>query len=402
MADMKKDFPVFKNNPWLIFLDSAASSQKPKYVIDGVSDFVASSYANIHRGTYALSEKSEDLYHESKTKIAEFLNVKANEIIYSYNATYAINLIAQALCKSKYLQKWDVVLVWIRDHHANIVPRQSLSEEYGFEVKFINVWSDYTIDRQDFSKKYDKKVKVVACSHISNVTGAIYDIPKIKEHLRPDTFFLVDGSQSVPHIPVDVTKLGCDCFVFTAHKMMAYTGLGVAYLAKEWIKKLQPLISGGGAIHDVDINDYTPASGVDKFEAGTPNIIAAVSLLKVLEYIKKIWWMNRIWTHEQQMTSYVLNKFLILEKAKKLELIWPRDVTNRVGVFSFVLPKIRNTTTVGEKFAAKKIAVRCGGHCAYPLHKHINKAGSCRMSLYLYNDKKDIDTFFAELEKMVK
>ncbi|MCX6823325.1 MAG: aminotransferase class V-fold PLP-dependent enzyme [candidate division SR1 bacterium] len=399
---MKKDFPVFKTNPGLVFLDSAASSQKPKYVIDGVSEFVASSYANIHRGSYALSEKSEDAYHASKTKVAEFLNVKANEIIYSYNATYAINLIAQALCKSKYLEKGDVVLVGIRDHHANIVPRQSLSEEYGFVVKFINIRSDYTIDRQDFNKKYDKKVKVVACSHISNVTGAIYDVSKIKEHLRLDTFFLVDGSQSVPHIPVDISKIGCDCFVFTAHKMMGYTGLGITYLAKEWIKKLQPLISGGGAIHDVDINDYTPASGVDKFEAGTPNIIAAVSLLKALEYIQKIGGMNRIWTHEQQMTAYVLAKFLVLEKAKKLELIGPRDVASRVGVFSFILPKIRNTTTVGEKFAAKKIAVRCGGHCAYPLHKHLNKAGSCRMSLYLYNDKKDIDTFFAELEKMVK
>lgn len=168
------------------------------------------------------------------------------------------------------------------------MPRQSLSEEYGFEVQFINIRSDYTIDRQDFTKKYTKKVKVVACSHISNVTGAIYDVSKIKEHLRPDTFFLVDGSQSVPHIPVDVSKIGCDCFVFTAHKMMAYTGLGVAYLAKEWIRKLQPLISGGGAIHDVDTSNYTPASGVDKFEAGTPNIIGAVSLLKALEYIHKI------------------------------------------------------------------------------------------------------------------
>lgn len=399
---IKKDFPIFKNNPWLIFLDSAASSQKPKYVIDGVSEFVASSYANIHRGDYPLSEKAEEFYHASKTKIAEFLHVKANEIIYSYNANYAINLIAQALCKSKYLEKWDIVLVWIRDHHANIVPWQSLSEEYGFEVKFINIRSDYTIDRQDFTKKYTKKVKVVACSHISNVTGAIYDVGKIKKHLRSDTFFLVDGSQSVPHIPVDVSQIGCDCFVFTAHKMMAYTGLGVAYLSKDRIKKLQPLISGGGAIHDVDTTNFIPSSGVEKFESGTPNIIAAVSLLKVLEYIQNIWWMNRIWAHEQQMTAYALDKFHKLEKTKKVELIWSYDVAKRVGVFSFILPKIRNTTIVGEKFAAKKIAIRCGGHCAYPLHKHINKAGSCRMSVYLYNDKKDIDTFFTELEKMVK
>jgi cysteine desulfurase/selenocysteine lyase len=227
----------------LIYLDNAASTQKPKYVIDGVSEFVASSYANIHRGLYSLSERSEELYEASKTKVAELLNVKSSEIIYTYNANYAVNLIAQSLCKSQFLGRGDVVLIGIRDHHANIVPRQSLSTEYGFSIKFINMRSDYTIDRQDFAKKYDKKVKVVACSHVSNVTGGIYDVEKIKKHLRPDTFFLVDGSQSVPNFSVDVTEIGCDCFVFTAHKMMAYTGLGIAYLKKDRIKKLQPLIS---------------------------------------------------------------------------------------------------------------------------------------------------------------
>lgn len=399
---VKKDFPIFKNNPWLIFLDSAASAQKPKYVIDAVSEFVATSYANIHRGDYSLSEKSENMYHASKEKVAQFLHVKASEIIYSYNATYAINLIAQSLCKSKFLKKWDVVLVGIRDHHSNIVPRQNLSEEYGFEVKFINIRSDYTIDRQDFTKKYDKKVKVVACSHISNVTGTIYDVTNIKKHLRPDTFFLVDGSQSVPHLPIDVTEIGCDCFVFTAHKIMAYTGLGVAYLAKDWMKKLDPLISWGGSIHDVDTMDFSHASGSEKFEAGTPNIISAVSLFKALEYIEHIWWMTKVRAHEEELTAYALAKFHILEKAKKVELVGSYDPKKRIGVFSFTLPKIRNTTTIGEKFAAKKICVRCGGHCAYPLHKQLKKAGTCRMSLFLYNDKQDIDAFFAELERMSK
>ncbi len=399
---LKKDFPIFKNNPWLVFLDSAASSQKPKYVIDGVSEFVASSYANIHRGAYSLSEKSEELYEASKKKVAELLNVKSSEIIYSYNANYAINLIAQSLCKSQFLGRGDVVLIGIRDHHANIVPRQSLSTEYWFSIKFINMRSDYTIDRQDFAKKYDKKVKVVACSHVSNVTGGIYDVEKIKQHLRPDTFFLVDGSQSVPNFPVDVAKIGCDCMVFTAHKMLAYTGVGVAYLQKDWIKKLQPLISGGGAIADVDMERYTTNGTAEKFEAGTPNIIGAVSVLKALEYIQKIGGMKKLREHDQEITRYALEKFHTLEKAKKLELIGPYDPAKRVGVFSFTLPRQKNNTLIGETFAAKNICIRCGGHCAYPLHKFLRKAGTCRMSLYLYNDKDDIDAFFKVLEKIVK
>ena len=183
---------------------------------------------------------------------------------------------------------------------------------------------------------------------------------------------------------------------------MAYKGLGVDYLQNVRIKRLDVLISGGGDINDVDVNDYSTSSTVEKFEAGTPNIIGAVSLLKAIEYIDKIWGMDKIRAHEQEQTKYALAKFNALEKLKKLELVWPYDVTKRVGVFSFVLTKLRNNTVVGEKFALKNICVRCGWHCAYPLHKFIKKAWTCRMSLYVYNDRADIDAFFTELTKMVK
>jgi len=239
---MKKDFPIFKNNPWLVFLDNAASSQKPQYVIDGVSEFVAHDYANIHRGLYSLSEKSETTYHHSKELVGELLNCKASEIIYSYNSTYAINLIAQSLVISDIIKSWDIVLLWIREHHANILPRQILAERKGFTIEFFNINDEYEIDRNDFDQKYSDTVKVVSVAHVSNVTGKIYDVKKIKSKLRDDTFFLVDGSQSVPNFPVDVQDIGCDCLVFTGHKMMAYTGIGVIYLKKEWIKKLVPII----------------------------------------------------------------------------------------------------------------------------------------------------------------
>ncbi len=409
---LKSDFPIFKNNPWLIFLDSAASSQKPKYVIDGVSEFVASSYANIHRGLYSLSEKSEEAYHHSKELVGELLNCKASEIIYSYNSTYAINLIAQSLVISDVLKTWDMVLLWIREHHANILPRQILAERKGFTIEFFTITDDYEIDRNDFDQKYSDKVKVVSVSHVSNVTGKIYDVKKIKSKLRDDTFFLVDGSQSVPNFPVDVQDIGCDCLVFTPHKMMAYTGIGVAYLKKEWIKKLVPMIRGWWTIEDVDVERHTLATNSDKFEAGTPNIIWAVSLLKALEYIKSIGGMQKIREHEQQLVHYFMNKLRDPAvndgagkwrvESKKIEIIWPMTEEDRVAVFSFIIANNTNFNNIGETFDAQNIAIRCGGHCAYPLHKRFQKAGTCRMSAYVYTEESDIDKFFTVLEGLVK
>ncbi len=396
---MKKDFPIFKNNPWLIFLDNAASSQKPQYVIDGVSEFVANDYANIHRGMYPLSERSEEKYFYSKQLVGELLNAKSSEIIYTYNSTYGINLIAQSLVVTNILQPGDVILLGIREHHANVLPRQILAEQNGYTVEFFAIDDQYEIDRNDFQKKYTDKVKVVSVAQVSNVTGKIYDVKKIKSKLRDDTFFLVDGSQSVPNMPVDVQDIGCDCLVFTGHKMMAYTGIWVVYLKKDRIKKLDPLIRGGGTIEDVNVDSHSLVHTAGKFEAGTPNIIWAVSLLKSLEYIKSLWWMQKIREHEQQLVKLCLEGFAKLKD--KVEILWP-TTTDRVAVFSFLLTNNSNFNNIGEKFAQQNISVRCGGHCAYPLHKHFKKPWTCRMSAYVYNDEHDITTFFDVLEGLVK
>ena len=394
----KRDFPIFQNNPWLIYLDNGASTQKPKLVIDWVSDFVSNYYANIHRWSYDLSEKSEEFYFESKKKLGEFLNCKSSEIIYSYNSTYSINLIAQALCKSKFLWKWDSVLLWIREHHANVMPWKLLSEEFWFDIKYISIDEKYEIDWPDFSKKYDGTVKVVSIWHISNVTWKIYDVEKVKKLLRPETFFIVDWSQSFPNISVDVQKIWCDCFVFTGHKAMAYTGIWWLYLKKDWIKELTPLISWWWAIRDLDVDFYELPTTGSKFEAGTPNIIWAVSLLKALEYIESIWWMETIRNHEQEIVNYCLPKFEKL--AEKVQLIWPKT-NDRVAVFSFFIPENTNFNNVWEFFAAQNIAIRCGWHCAYPIHKSLSIPGTCRMSAYIYNDLDDIDKFFQTLNKLI-
>ncbi len=403
----KKDFPIFSNNPWMVFLDNAASTQKPKYVIDGVSEFVSTSYANIHRGMYTLSEKSEEAYHHSKELVGELLNCKASEIIYSYNSTYGINLIAQSLVISDVINKWDTVLLGIREHHANILPRQVLAERKGFNIEFFNITDDYEIDRNDFDQKYTDKVKVVSVGHVSNVTGKIYDVKKIKSKLRDDTFFLIDGSQSVPNFTVDVQDIGCDCLVFTGHKMMAYTWIWVVYLKKERIRKLVPMIRWWWTIEDVSVEGHSLMTNADKFEAGTPNIIWAVSLGKALEYIKSIGWMKKIWEHEQSLVVYFINKLRekgrgTSDKDSPIEIIWPLTTEDRVAVFSFVLNNNTNFQNVGEKFAEHNVAVRCGGHCAYPLHKHFKKPWTCRMSGYIYNDESDIKSFFTVLEGIIK
>lgn len=393
MINYKKDFPIFDNNPWLVFLDSGASSQKPKMVIAGVSSFVANDYANIHRGLYDLSEKSEELYYESKSALARLLWwCKASEIFYTYNSTYWINIVAEALARSKFLQAGDVILLSIWEHHANILPWQVLAEEYGLEIRFFGMLDDYTIDWNDFDKKYNNSVKVIACSQVSNVTGQIYDMKAIKQKLRDDTFFLVDASQSVPHFAVDVVDIWCDALVLTGHKMFAYTGIWAVYLQKEWMKKLSPMILGWWTIEDVSISWHKLIGGTDRWEAGTPNIIWAVSLLKAIEYIDSIWWISEVWKHEQELVSLILEWFK--KFAGKIDLIWSWDKNNRIGAFSFVVKNNENFNKIWEKFTENNIAVRCGWHCAYPLHKQLGLGGTCRMSTYLYNDEKDIEKFF--------
>lgn len=394
---IKSDFPIFENNPWLVYLDNGASTQKPKYVIDWVSDFIAKSYANIHRWSYSLSERSEEYYFQSKSKVAEYLNCKSSEVIFSYNSTYAINLVAQALCNSGILGEWDTLLLWIWEHHANVMPWKLLSEIFGFDIRFIWMDENYDIDRKDFDLKYDRTVKVVSIWHVSNVTWKIYDAKKIKSKLRDDTFFMIDGSQSFPNMKIDVQDIWCDCFAFTGHKIMSFTGIGWAYLDRKYIKEFKPIISWWWAISDVDVDFYSLPSTAGKFEAWTPNIIGAVSLLKALEYIDSIWWIQKIWEHEQKIVDYCLPKFEKLSDG--IRLIWPKT-KDRVAVFSFFVESNKNFNNVWEIFAEHDIAVRCGGHCAYPLHKSMKVPWTCRMSAYIYNDFDDIDKFFWVLKKI--
>ncbi len=395
----KNLFPIFGEHPYLVYLDNAASTQKPKTVIDWVSDFLKNDYANIHRWLYSLSERSEELYYESKCKLAELIDCKPSEIIYSYNSTYCINLLAQALVNSWKLWKWDKVLLWIREHHSNILPRKVLSKIFGFKIEFINEDKNYNIDRKDFEKKFDKKVKIVSLSQVSNVTGQIMEIEKIREKVWENVFFMVDWSQSVPHFPIEINQIKCDALIMTWHKMMAQTWLWMMYLKRELIKELDPLILWWWTVKDVSIDSFSLQNNADKREAWTPNIIWAVSLLKALETIESIWWMEKVREHEKTLIEILCEWF---EKRKdKIRLIWNYEPHNRIWTFSFVIKNEKNFNKIWEIFSKNNICIRTWWHCAYPLHKSLNIWWSARVSTYLYNTNQDIKKFFECLDSII-
>lgn len=396
--NFKKDFPIFKNNPDLVFLDSTASSQKPAFVIDSIKDFLENNYANIHRWMYDISIKAEKLYDDSKKIVAKYLNVSDfKEIIYTFNTTYAANLLVLTLKKNKVLQKWDKVLLSITEHHANLVPWLMLKEEIWIEVEFINVTKNFDLDFDDFEKKYDEKVKVISLTQVSNVTWQIFDLEKIWKLKREDTLFVVDASQSIPHFSVDVKKLNCDFLFFTWHKIMADSGIWVLWWKKEFLEKYSPAISGWWAISEVTCSNYTDAKIPNKFEAWTPNMTWAVSLLKAFEYIEKIWWFEIIEEVEKPLIEYFLEK---LKDFENIKLIWSKNTENRVWVFSLVFDWI-HSHDVAEILAQKNIAVRSWKHCAHPFYNLVWEWNSVRVSFYIYNTKEDIDKFF-EVAKTIK
>lgn len=396
----KKLFPIFDKNPKLVYLDNAASTQKPKTVIDWVSDFLKNDYANIHRWLYSLSERSEELYYESKCKLAELINCKPSEIIYSYNSTYCINLLAQALVNSLKLWKWDKVLLWIWDHHSNILPWQTLSKTFWFDIEFIKETVDFEIDWKDFKKKFNKKVKIISLSHVSNVTGQIMEIEKIRQEIWEKVFFMVDWSQSVPHFPVDIEQIQCDALIMTGHKMMAQTWLWMMYLKRGWIKELNPLILWWWTVKDVDTKKFSLQNNADKWEAWTPNIVWAISLLKALETIKQLGWMDEIRKHEKSLIKSLSEWF---EKRKdSVKLLWNLSPKNRIWTYSFIINDENNFNKIWEIFSKNNICIRTWWHCAYPLHKSLNVWWSARLSTYLYNDQEDIKRFFEVLDEIVK
>jgi len=396
MIDIKNNFPIFANNPWLVYLDNAATTQKPSYVIDGVSHYLSHDYANIHRGAYALSERSEELYFASKEKIAQTIWWKSSEIIYTFNATYGFNILAQSMARSGMLKRGDKVLILIAEHHANVVPWQILQQDIGIQIEYVNLDDNFDIDLEDFKQKYDEKVKLVSFSFASNVTGTISDLQTIWNLLREDTFFAIDASQAIPNFSFDVNELNADFVVFTGHKMMALTGIWVLRVRREILKNMIPSIGWWGSIKHVDKQWFESLMWNEWFEVWTPHLAGAVSMLKALEYIQNIWGYDFVFEREKALTRYALKKFEQMED--KIILVWKKTDENRLWVFSFVHTNKMPVIRIGEIFAEHDVCIRAWWHCAHPLLQELWYNGTCRMSLYFYNDFADIDKFFEILK----
>jgi cysteine desulfurase / selenocysteine lyase len=427
----RSDFPIFTTHPDLVYLDSASSAQKPQAVIDAISRYFVTDYANIHRWAYDLSMESSLLYDRAKSAVAKKLNAAPAEIVFTYNATYAFNLISRWLVKSGFLQKWDIVLLSKVEHHANIVPWQIIAAEYGIIIDWIDIHPDGTLDYDSLESKLPH-AKLLSITGASNVTGEVLDLERVKRMFdslntpfvkggrgdfvsgknphprleRDSSFanelarplFILDGSQRFPHMETDVVKYGIDFFVATGHKVMSDTGIGFYYGRKDLLQQMDPAFCGGGAINSVTTDGYMPAGLPFRHEPGTPHIAGAVSLLAAIDYIDSIGGFAVIEKYEQELTEYALTQFAQLPAS--MSLIGSKNPENRLGVFSFVFED-KHPNDIAEALADVGICVRSGHHCTDVLHTVLGIWGSLRVSLYIYNTREDVDKLVEKMKEII-
>lgn len=390
--ELRNDFPIFKkkiNDKELVYLDNASTTQKPYTVIKSITDFYSNYNSNIHRAVYQLAEEATTLYEQSREKIANFINVHPEEIVFTRNTTESINLIAHSWARTN-LKKDDGIAISELEHHSNIVPWQILSQEIGTRLEYVGIDENGFLDLEHLIELISsKKVKLVSLSHMSNVLGTIVPIERIiKIAHENDIPVLVDGAQSVPHMPVNVKNMDCDFLVFSAHKMLGPTGVGVLYAKKEVLEKMRPFMGGGDMIKEV-FKFHTNYNEVPyKFEAGTPNIADVVGFGAAIDYLKKIG-MENIRKHEIDLTEYALESILSLNH---LTVYGPRDPNYRGGVISFNIADIHphDLATIMNDHG---IAIRSGHHCAQVLMQRLDVPATSRASFYIYNTKEEIDKF---------
>jgi cysteine desulfurase/selenocysteine lyase len=400
-SKIRKDFPIFKNHPKLIYFDNAATSHKPRRVVRAVSDFYEKYNSNIHRGIYSLAEKATEKYENTRKKVAQFINAKTEEIIFTKSTTEAINLVAFSLARSKFVKKNDNIIVTIMEHHSSLVPWQRFCQESGLNLKIVPVDGRGHLNLEKLYQLINKKTKLLVVTHISNVLGTINPIDEIisqAKSINPKIKVLVDGAQSIPHIPVNVKKLDCDFLAFSGHKMLGPTGVGVLYAKANLLENLPPFLLGGEMISEVKLKKSTWNDIPHKFEAGTPNIAQVIGLGAAIDYLKKIG-LNKIKEHEKELVRYSLEKFKTMSDVK---VYGPDNIKERGSVISFNLKGI-HPHDLATLLDRDNIAIRAGHHCAMPLHNQVIKnQASARISFYFYNSKVEIDKFFKSLKKAQK
>ena len=399
----RSDFPVLerrvRDDKALVYLDNAATTQKPIQVIDAITDYYKNHNSNIHRAVHALAEESTEAFEVTRSKVAKFLNVeKSEEIIFVKGTTEAINLVAYAWGRDN-VQKGDIVVTTEYEHHSNIVPWQLLTQEKKAQLKYIDIDDNGELKTEQLDDYLATgKVKLVTFSHMSNVLGTISPVKEIISKCKnAGVLTLVDGAQSVPHMKVNLNEMGCDFFAFSGHKMLGPTGVGVLWARKEILEKMSPFLGGGDMIREVHKYETTWNDLPYKFEAGTPNIADVIGFAKAIEYLENIG-MDNIREHELELTKYALEK---MKQVPGITLYGTKEPEKRGGVVSFNFNDV-HPHDVGAIIDRDGVAIRSGHHCAQVLMEKLNVAATNRASFYIYNTKEEIDVLIGSLQEVAK
>ena len=408
---IRADFPILKrkiHGKDLVYLDNAATSQKPNQVIDAISDYYKNHNANVHRGVHTLSEEATEAYEAARKKIANFVNAgDSRQIVFVKNATEAINLVAYSWGRTN-ITKGDEILLTEMEHHSNLVPWQQLAKEVGAKLRFIETdeHGELRIKNGELRKYLNSKTKLIALTHVSNVLGTVNPVKRIVSdirHLRSDIKILIDGSQAVPHMAVSIQSINPDFYAFTGHKMLGPTGIGVLYAKKELLEEMNPFLSGGDMILEVDWEESSWNYVPWKFEAGTPNVAGVIGLGAAVDYLADIGG-KAVREHEKELTAYALEK---LSKVKNLVIYGPKEAEKRGGVISFNIVDEEGKVAIhphdlASILDAEGIATRSGHHCTQPLMKVLDIPAAARVSFNIYNTKEEIDKLIPAIEKAQK
>lgn len=398
---IRKDFPILNqdvNDNTFVYLDSAATTQKPISVLDSIEKYNKSSNANIHRGAYALSIRATEMYDSARKKVKDFINAPYVEsIIFTKNTTEALNLVAFSYALEN-VSRGDEILVLISEHHSNILPWQMVARKNNAKLKYVYLNDDYTVDIKDFKSKVTENTKIVTVAHISNVLGTINPIKEIIDYAHEKgAITIIDGAQAAPHTQVDIKKLNPDFYVFSGHKMLGPMGIGVLYGRRELLEKMSPFLSGGDMIEYVEEQSSTFAELPHKFEAGTQNVEASVGLKRAIEYLEDVG-LENIKKHEMKLTEYALKK---MKEIPYITIYGTEDIDKRSSVISFNIDDVHphDVATILDSYG---IAIRAGHHCAQPLMKYLKINSTCRASFYIYNTLEEVDIFIEGLKNVRK
>jgi len=393
---IRADFPILQrkiNGNDLVYLDNAATTQKPNQVIKSLVDYYEQTNANVHRGVHTLSIEATDGYELARTKVAKFINApRPEEVIWTRNTSESLNLVAATWAEAN-VGEGDNIVITAMEHHSNIVPWQQLADKKGAELRYLPHNEEGLIELDSATGVIDYRTKIVAVTHMSNVLGTINPVAKLAERAHSvGAVILVDAAQSVPHMPVDVQALDADFLCFSAHKMLGPTGIGVLWGKYDLLEAMPPYMFGGDMILEVTYEDASWNDLPYKFEAGTPNIADAIATGAAVDYLTELG-MDNVWQHEQELTDYAMEQILSLGSVR---VLGPQNPALRGGVISFIHDTI-HPHDLGTALDQQGIAIRTGHHCAMPLVRSFDVVAAARVSFYIYNTKSEVDAFVSGL-----